>query len=255
MLSYFSDDGRRCNFGGADFGYSPDYKYQKNCIQGGVNVNLHALTGSPREGDMPWQHFPTYRTFGNESWKFPGRGSETWQRTSWPVDHYISPQQTRKDYRSVSPHRSSSPYSPFAYHRSSTPREIPRHSSYNQERYAQKRKRPGDDKARKHTKVKQDLGRQFRKNLNEGTLNQVVDDKTKGVGSGSPTSSPPKSDCLVVTGSSNTDKIVPPPNSSCPHANDNIDDSQPFDMEAWKKKQLDICKQIQESNDSGDETP
>ena len=37
----------------------------------------------------------------------------------------------------------------------------------------------------------------------------------------------------------------------CPHANDNIDDSQPFDMEAWKKKQLDICKQIQESNDSG----
>ena len=235
MLSYFSDDRRRCNFGGADFGYSPDYKYQKNCIQGGVNVNLHGLTGSPREGDMPWQHFPTYRTFGNESWKFPGRGSETWQRTSWPVDHYISPQQTRKDYRSVSPHRSSSPYSPFAYHRSSTPREIPRHSSYNQDRYAQKRKRPGDDKARKHTKVKQDLGRQFRKNLNEGTLNQVVDDKTKGVGSGSPTSSPLKSDCLVVTGSSNTDKIVPP-NSSCPHANDNIDDSQPFDMGAWKKK-------------------
>lgn len=80
MLSYFSDDRRRCNFGGADFGYSPDYKYQKNCIQGGVNVNLHGLTGSPREGDMPWQHFPTYRTFGNESWKFPGRGSETWQK-------------------------------------------------------------------------------------------------------------------------------------------------------------------------------
>jgi len=86
-----------------------------------------------------------------------------------------------------------------------------------------------------------------------------VDDKTKGVGSGSPTSSPLKSDCLVVTGSSNTNKIVQlcsaAPNSSCPdanEANDNIDDSQPFDMEAWKKKQLEICKQIQESNDRYD---
>ena len=44
MLSYFSDDRRRCNFGGADFRYSPDYKYQKNCIQGGVNVSLRGLT-------------------------------------------------------------------------------------------------------------------------------------------------------------------------------------------------------------------
>ena len=70
-----------------------------------------------------------------------------------------------------------------------------------------------------------------------------MDDKTKGVGSGRPTSSPLKSDCLVVTGSSNTDQIVQlcsaAPNSPCPdanEANDNReDDSQPFDMEAWKK--------------------
>lgn len=125
-----------------------------------------------------------------------------------------------------------------------------------------KKKRPGDDQARKHTKVMQDLGRQFRKSLIEGTLNQAVDDKTKGVGSGRLTSSPLKSDCLVVTGSSNTDQIVQlcsaAPNSPCPdanEANDNIEgDSQPFDMEAWKK-QLDICKQIQESHDKGDETP
>ena len=124
-----------------------------------------------------------------------------------------------------------------------------------------KKKRPGDDQARKHTKVMQDLGRQFRKSLIEGTLNQAVDDKTKGVGSGRLTSSPLKSDCLVVTGSSNTDQIVQlcsaAPNSPCPdanEANDNIGDSQPFDMEAWKK-QLDICKQIQESHDKGDETP
>lgn len=108
----------------------------------------------------------------------------------------------------------------------------------------------------------QDLGRQFRKSLIEGTLNQAVDDKTKGVGSGRLTSSPLKSDCLVVTGSSNTDQIQQlcsaAPNSPYPDANkanDNIEgDSQPFDMEAWKK-QLDICKQIQESHDKGDETP
>lgn len=70
----------------------------------------------------------------------------------------------------------------------------------------------------------QDLGRQFRKSLIEGTLNQAVDDKTKGVGSGRLTSSPLKSDCLVVTGSSNTDQIVQlcsaAPNSPCPDANE-----------------------------------
>ena len=46
MLSYFSDD-RRCYFGGADFHQSPVYKYQKNCIQGSLNVYLHGLTGIP----------------------------------------------------------------------------------------------------------------------------------------------------------------------------------------------------------------
>ena len=129
MLSCFSDD-RRCNFGGADFHQSPVYKYQKNCIQGSLNVYLHGLTGIPPKRDITWQHFPTYRTFGNESWKVPARRSQTWQRTSRPVDHYISQQQTTKDYRSVRPSRSRSSYRPFAYHRSNTPREIPRHSGY-----------------------------------------------------------------------------------------------------------------------------
>ena len=36
----------------------------------------------------------------------------------------------------------------------------------------------------KYTKVKQDLERQFRKSLNEGTLNQVLDDETKGAANG-----------------------------------------------------------------------